>query len=309
MLRSLLILVLGAVLLTSCANNNLRHSPSHDALSSASSTDEASPSEVGNVNDYWNALAKQGLMMSPFVESEPPLEYVRIGLKHTDPTVRWFSVYKMLKYSLNQQDLDEIEQLTKDSEQSVQQAALFALSVVQEQFDGDQFVRSPVNGEVAFHLYHEARYNDGELWVAREGKVERLTQLEGSITEMIYSPDGKWISAEYGGRIWGALALIDVNTGERSLPDVLAPIIADPGNGYDFDPQKVDRFDPYIQVVEWSPDSTRLLVSYEFSSGLDHYHYGWAVYQLEAKKVIKVFKSDHKSADKKPEGFSWDNVS
>ncbi|QMV41622.1 TolB-like translocation protein [Cohnella cholangitidis] len=289
--------ILGIALLASCTSSN---SEQAEPLTSSS--------EVGNVNDYWEDIAKQGLMMSPFVDPEPPMEYIRIGLKHANPDVRWFCAYKILKHApqLDRQDRDILNQLTRDDAEAVRQAATFVESVLQETFDGDRFKRSPASHQVAFHLYHESRYNDGELWVALDGKLERLTKLEGSITKLAYSPDGKKISAEYGGRIWSSLAIVDSVSGNRALPDIIGEIIADPANGYDVDPRKVDRFDPYLQFIEWSPDSTRLLVSYSFSEGLDKYDYGWAIYNAEEDKIVKVYPSERAIYDTKPDGFNWD---
>ncbi|WP_239615917.1 TolB family protein [Cohnella mopanensis] len=302
--------LIGAVLLTSCSkaeSTKQAHSQAETETSMEVGT-ETSTAGVGSVNDYWDGVGKQGLLMSPFVDPEPPMEYIRLGLKHDNPDIRWFCAYKILKYAsqLDQQDRDVLEQLTKDESNNVRKAATFVKSILQETFEDDRIIHSPVNNQIAFHLYHESQFNDGELWVAQDGKPERLTKLDGSITKLAYSPDGNKISAEYGGRIWGALAIVDVNSGNRILPDIIGAIIADPANGYDVDPQKVDRFDPYLQIIEWSPDSTRLLVSYAFSSGLDQYDYGWAVYETDLDKVMKVSPSKLPAYDTKPEGFGWD---
>lgn len=296
MIRSLLVIIIGAVVLTSCSNLDQTET-------------ESAASGVGDVNEYWDAVAKQDLMMSPFIDPEPPFEYVRIGLKHASPDIRWFCAYKILKYapSIDQEDREVLDLLTRDEAVSVRNAALFANEVLQESFAGDRFQRSPVNNQAAFHLYHEGTYNDGELWVAQDGKMERLAKMDGSITKLAYSPDGKRIGVEYGGRTWGSLTIVDVTSRKPIYPEVINAIIADPGNGYDVDQPKIDRFDPYLRILEWSPDSTRLLVSYEFGGGVDQYHYGWAVYDVEEDKVLKAYKTKQDVNGAKPQGFAWEN--
>ncbi|QJD85154.1 HEAT repeat domain-containing protein [Cohnella herbarum] len=299
MIRSLFVILIGAFLITGCSNTN----------SDRSALPSAVESGVGSVDAYWDEVAKQGLMMSPFVDPEPPMEYVRIGLNHDNPDVRWFCAYELLKYpsGIDQETRNTLERLTKDESEVVRKAASFTMAVLQEKFEDERFQLSPANNQAAFHLYRESRYNDGGLWIAEDGRLERLAKLDGSIAQIAYSPDGNRIGADYGGRTWGSLAIVDLESRKVELPEIISAILADKRNGYDVDPQKADRFDPYVRLIEWSPDSTRYLVSYEFSGGPDQYDYGWAVCEAEGNTVVEVYKSSQDTRDSKPEGFTWSN--
>lgn len=70
-----------------------------------------------------------------------------------------------------------------------------------------------------------------------------------------------------------------------------------------------DRPDPYVSPLEWSPDSTRLLVSYQIRDTAFKTQNGVFVYDISNGTFSDLYQfapSEYDHIDiKKPEGFHW----
>ncbi|MFC5700758.1 hypothetical protein ACFPVX_05670 [Cohnella faecalis] len=315
-LRSMTIVFLGLVLLTACTSNKANDRPDLQASSTSdASTETASPSPsasestVGSLNDYWDGQSKRRLLDTAILDEEPPFEYVRFGLTHDNPEVRWYCAYRIGEEpsKIDEADRARLEAMTKDTDGNVRQAAQFTLQVLNGTFEGDAFSHSSDNKTVAFHRYREARYNDGKVWLSRNGDTKVVYYSDASITNLSISPDAAWLAVEYGGRIWGSLELVDMKTAKPlGNTFLLEAVLKDPNGGYtDVDPSQNDRFDPYVRFLEWKSDGTQFLFSYGFWRSADRPEYGTAVYTIKTGTVSRIEKAADERKHQKPENFAW----
>lgn len=126
-----------------------------------------------------------------------------------------------------------------------------------------------------------------------------------------WSPDKKRIAAATTARTWIDTYIIDAETGKVSEPGVFQYIVEHAAR-YGFEIGENARPDPYVQLVEWSPDSKKVLLSYSFTDDLYTRQTGVAVFDLDKQAIdwmVKLlpFLGDHPSIDK-PEGFRWDSM-
>jgi hypothetical protein len=125
-----------------------------------------------------------------------------------------------------------------------------------------------------------------------DSKSNSIYPLNGnwlSVDRLIWSPDSKNLAIEYGGRIWGSIDLIISDKTESLLKKRVEAVITD--KKY-YPAVTQQRPDYYTRLVEWSPDSTRAMMSYSFTDDELKTQQGIVIYDLlqsDYTTVIKYF--------------------
>lgn len=305
---------------TGFTTTNTQASPNTNGSTAGSVTTDMQTNSITNTGrDVWEAFCMQmgdNPINSQHSPQDPDFYYVYLdGLSHQNPSVRWYCSYKLLEY-LNSDKNDEIipklNNLLKDEIDFVRNAAKFSLEIFNKTFNGPEFKKSPVNSNVAFFKFSELRYNDGDVWLYSEKYKETvlLKKADGSVMDLKWSPDGNKLCIEYGGRIWSDVTIIDdINDTQELHEPKLMQYISEHNKEFKYEKGKNQRPDPYITLLEWSPDSKKALLFYSFTDDNYIVQRGSAVYDLTKKQITKVypyppFDGDHPPHEK-PEGFTW----
>lgn len=128
-----------------------------------------------------------------------------------------------------------------------------------------------------------------------------------------WSPDSKKLSITKLARIWIDTIVIDL--GEKSLSGIVEEGIGSfekfksMGIIFNYNLREY-RSDPYIQFCEWSKDSKKILMFYQWTDDKDNRQSGNFVYDTENKEVSRITqnKPDSEGGNlepRKPEGFVW----
>jgi len=234
------------------------------------------------------------------------------GLRHPNPYVQWYAGNKIIGFDYRedrQEAIDALKRLITESEKDqVKQAAQFALHIFERDFGDAAFSRSPDGKRAAFHLYNEARYNDGIVWIY-DSETQAVYPLQGerlSIERLVWSPDSRALAVEFGGRMWGDVDLIDPMTGESLLRPGVFEFIKSKKL---YTADKQGRPDPYNRLVEWDPKGGKAMLSYAFTDDDYKVQQGILVYDLSkaAYTDVKPYSpgTDSYPRPNKPEGFKW----
>ena len=237
--------------------------------------------------------------------------YVLAGLAHADPGIRWYCAYRLLDW-LPQLERSDLEQallpLLLDEQSFVQQAAGFVLDVAAGRLTAHEYdwvATSPDGLMHAFYRYANSRYNDWLVYIWSEDAGLRTFAVDGSVTGLTWSPNGKLLGVAYGGRIWGNVSVYDVagdaGATRLSMPNFAHVLANGEQYGYGIDPDEVTRFDPYVAIIEWSPDSSSFLFSYEFSDQHFMTFYGYGVYSVTEQRIQHVYPLVPDGEDSKPD--------
>jgi WD40 repeat protein len=303
--RKWIVLLLITFVLASCGNHEAEGNRFTPVIAQTSASDQGAEIEA-----YWKEFAPQiankNIIFQEF--EQKPLIYYITGLHNDDPLIRWYCAYKVTDYAgeLSTEDRMKVDELLEDTDEDVKKAALFATELLKGTYEGDAFSRSSDGKMVAYYKYREARYNDGYVYVVRDG-VTKSVFAEPSVTLLSFSPNNRYLFIGNGGRIWTGYQVTDLNTEQPViLPNLIMDIILDPSNGYDkgLDPNKIDRFDPWVTFVEWSPEGERFLYSYQFSDDKGVVHEGSAVMNLEENRITQVYKRVEDGVDPLAD-FTW----
>ncbi|MFF2092981.1 hypothetical protein [Paenibacillus sp. NPDC058174] len=305
MLSLLILIALSGCSMAAPGNTSVHITPQNDKIEEA---------DVGTKPfSVWDELAvkKNGVISIDSPEAPDLFNLYLEGVSHPNAYVEWYACNKLIAYSEHpekQKAIDAIEKLLTSTDTNVVSAAKFALYVYKHDFDDSAFSRSPDGKRVAFHLFNEARYNDGEVWIF-DSEQNALYPLEGqwlSIEGLYWSEDGQKLSIEYGGRTWGSIDLVDPITGHSLLKNSVNDVLNEK-NLYKVVEQS--RPDPYYRLVEWSPDSTRAMLSYSFMDDEDKVQQGIVIYDLRksAYTTVMPYPSGETPYPEitKPKGFKW----
>jgi len=137
-------------------------------------------------------------------------------------------------------------------------------------------------------------------------------EIVGVGHSFLWSPDSTKVCDSYSGRIWGNFSIIDA----ENQTIIEYPISYDIINrlkakGYVFDYElNENRPDPYYSPIEWSPDSKKLLVFYQWHDTDYDTQNGVFVYDLEKNDVSDLVQYEPNTEgghvdSRKPEGFTW----
>lgn len=266
----------------------------------------------------WDELAAKypddatSYVSGPMLPEGPDLiRFYMDGLNHPNTYVQWYAANRIVEYDGHPRLSEAVEALLAlaESEQEVVAAgARFALRVFERDFDGEPFVRSLDGRFVAFHLFREARYNDGRIWLA-DTERDAVYPLKGerpSLERYVWSPDGRALAVEYGGRIWGAVDLVDPLTGDSLLRTTVHEFLL---RNQLYTADKQQRPDPYDRFIAWSPDGSRAALSYEFTDDEGAVQRGILVYRLDKSAFSRVESlppgEDPYMGVGLPEHFEW----
>lgn len=230
-------------------------------------------------------------------------EYVITGLTHDDPGIRWYCAYRLLDW-LPQADSSDMAHMVQallplllDEQPFVQQAASLVLDVAAGRLSADSYDVAAASADglqQAFYRFAQSRFNDGNVYVWSADRGLRSFEVDGSVSGLTWSPDGKLLGISYGGRIWGSISLYDaVNGTFLSMPDLVKTIATGESYGYQIDWEQIPRVDPYVLIAEWSPDSDKILFTYEFSDmGYAEMTYeGYGVYNIAEERIETIYPS------------------
>ncbi len=232
------------------------------------------------------------------------------GLTNKNPIIQWYSSYKLIDY-LDKFDREAVKQclipLLESKEDYVKNGAAFALSILNETYDSQYITKWPNGARYAFVLFPEAYLKDGRVFTVIDHHITMAYQgFNSAITS--WSPDGDWLGIIEITRITKTTVLTNVKTGET----ITAPSSAllEQLNAYSsilsLEPYRDFRPDPYESLIDWSPDSKKALLKYQYA-GEQAENQFYLVFGLQEKKALWVLKAFDESSDStKPEGFNWE---
>ena len=211
--------------------------------------------DIEYFTNYHGLAAYKGDMVS-LIES---------GLQSTNPVVRWLAANQILEYMGTPQAprlTTAVSKLNDDPVEEVKQAARLAITFNDGNYKYHSRIKaSPDNTFYIYHRFHGAQYNDGQVWIIKNGKVSLLQEVEGSVYNMHFSSDSSLVAVNYGGGTWGSLSLINVAQG--TVMDVLPWSFLESSQGLEIFGTH-PRPDPYVVFHEWSQDSGQVLLYYAF---------------------------------------------
>lgn len=135
--------------------------------------------------------------------------------------------------------------------------------------------------------------------------------IVGRDFSFLWSPDSKYVAAVYSGRTWTHFSTLEVQSHSANSFLGISEIIdsfKNSGEKFDYEIDQ-DRPDPYVSTIEWSPDSTRILVSYQVRDTAYKTQSGVFVYSFANGTFSNLLQNSPSEADhvdiKKPENFIW----
>ncbi len=124
----------------------------------------------------------------------------------------------------------------------------------------------------------------------------------------VASPDGKWVAITTVTRNCMDTVILDTKE-SIEYPTGVFNYITKNAEKYEYKLGSDQKPDPYIDFVEWCPDSKKVLLSYSFTDNADIRQTGVAVFNLEKMSVewlIKLAQGESQHTEiSKPEGFNW----
>lgn len=125
----------------------------------------------------------------------------------------------------------------------------------------------------------------------------------------VWSPDGKWVAITTVARTWIDTVILDTGENKEYETKIFKYIIEN-AEKYDYKIGENQRPDPYVNFLEWCPDSKKVLLSYGFTDDFFTRQTGVSVFNLEKMSVdwmIKLAPAEGEHAEiNKPEGFRWE---
>ena len=124
----------------------------------------------------------------------------------------------------------------------------------------------------------------------------------------VWSPDSKWVAVTTVARDFIDTVILDTIE-NKEYETGLFKYIPTHADEYGFKIGMNQSPDPYIDFVEWCPDSKKVLLSYSFTDDFSTRQTGVAVFSLEKMSVdwmMKLASSEGGNSDiSKPENFNW----
>jgi len=143
-------------------------------------------------------------------------------------------------------------------------------------------------------------------------KILNSFNIVGKNHSYLWSPDNKKVCVSYQGRIWGNFSIIDTSIQtlieHPSIIDIMDSLKA---KDYKFDYElNENRPDAYFTPIEWSPDSKKILIFYQWHDTNYATQNGVFIYDLEKNDVYNLIQNKPYEEGgfveaKKPEEFMW----
>lgn len=270
--------------------------------------------------DKWDKLAEKfGSTMSnaysdiyrldEAISKEPdPVLFLCEGMKQHNIVIRWYCANKIIEYYNKPGVKNAVEPLNNLlKEPAIHDSAALSLAIINRTYDNGHLVKSHKGNKYLFTKYLGSRYNDGKLWIIDEGKIHCITE-NISIGGFGWSPDDEWLYANPYGRTSSDMIVVNVKSGKAyNIP--VFEYICENSSKLGYKVGKNQRSDPWINFIEWSPDSSRILLSYWFNDDEYTGQKGIAVYNIAEQFLEKVTPLGLAKVDyevvKKPDGFNW----
>ncbi len=232
------------------------------------------------------------------------------GLKHENPMVQWYSTYKLIDYwdKIDPATIKEcLPPLLESKEEYVKKGAAFALALLNQTYDSPYLYKSPHADQYAFVLFPEAYLKDGRVFLVKDHHITIIYQgFNAGIVS--WSPDGERIGITEMTRITQTAVLANIKTGEAitSPSSVLTEQLEAYSSVLNLEPYRDFRPDPYESIIEWSPDSQKVLLKYNYVGERTDDNQFYFVFDVQGKKATWVLKVFEEASDStKPEGFNW----
>lgn len=319
------LLIAGALLLAAalagCANtgSDAKDASDQPAVSAASTAEnEVEPRRISGIANellppspietYWKEFAPKIAMKQDLYQEfeERPLDDYVEGLRNADPVIRWYCAYKITDYAdrLSDSDRQAVTALMNDEDADVVKAATFADGILTGGDAGGAIARTSDGKTSAYYKYREARFNDGKVYLVRDGQAPEVIFDDPSVIDVKFSPSDRHLLVGNGGRIWQVIHVYDLKTGEwLKLPSLIDALFAAPDSDPGLDPKLVDPTYQWVRAQEWSPEGERFLYSYHFSVEGNDYD-GYAVFDMKKNAVVRTMPS---APDSDPlTAFSWE---
>ncbi len=147
---------------------------------------------------------------------------------------------------------------------------------------------------------------DSQAWIDPAASEPKNGEKTG-----VWSPDSKWVAVTTVARTWIDTVILDTVENKEHETGIFKYLIEN-ADKYDFKIGENQRPDPYVNFVEWCPDSKKVLLSYGFTD--DNYvrQTGLAVFNLDKMSVDWLLKlppaeGEHEDINK-PEAFNWSGL-
>lgn len=290
--------------------------PTTEPAAVPQSVDKAASQQIWDeyAAQYGNMNGNELIVPNNAPEAPDLLPLYLEGLKHENAYVRWACASRLFEFKFREERskiCDALKPLLEDESEIVSKAAAFSIEVLDCSYDGPEFTKSSDGKFVVFHGFNDARYNDGKAWLD-SGEAGGFYQIDaaGSLGGITISPDNTKLCFKTYGRIWSNVSVYDLKTLETKYCDLYNYIINHKGK-YGYKIGDNQRPDPYVSLVEWSPDSKKLLLFYSFTDDGYKTHKGTAVYDIAGGSFERVEpmpdgpEEEYNPQPVKPEGFKW----
>jgi hypothetical protein len=137
-------------------------------------------------------------------------------------------------------------------------------------------------------------------------------KIVGQDYDFLWSPDNKKVCISYCGRTWRDFSVINAERQkliEHSTVNDIINKFKEEKSGIDYELRE-NRPDPYLEPIQWSPDSKKLLIFYQWTDADNNVQNGNFIYDIETNTVSdlvenKPFQDEGHGIIKIPEIFSW----
>lgn len=127
----------------------------------------------------------------------------------------------------------------------------------------------------------------------------------------VWSPDSRWVAVTTVARTWIDTVILDTVENKEYETGIFKYLKAN-ADKYDFKIGENQRPDPYVNFMEWCPDSQKVLLSYGFTDDDNIRQTGVVVFNLDKMSVdwlLKLPPAEGEHAEiNKPEAFSWSGM-
>ncbi len=124
-----------------------------------------------------------------------------------------------------------------------------------------QYIKEDLEDEkgLLYSIYDEQLY-DNEKYI-----MICTFHIVGRDFHFLWSPNSEYVTAAHSGRIWANFSILDIR--RHSIISILGiseilDNFRNSGEKIDYEINE-DRLDTYVSPIEWSSDSTRILISYQ----------------------------------------------
>lgn len=162
---------------------------------------------------------------------------------------------------------------------------------------------------------HEWGFDEEEyvlLYDIRENRLVKKYDAPAQYMGFTWSPDSKKVCISMLARIWTDISVLTIEEDKvTSLMNDIKVFERFRAQGVKLDYKLDDnRPDPAYDILEWSPDSKKLLVFYQCTDTKRNRQSGTFIYDIAKKSIYNIRQNDPASeggnlSPEKPEGFRW----